>query len=100
MPRAGAGRGLAGREELLDYCAEHNMPVPLTKKSPYSIDENLWGRTNECGILEDPWVAPPDDAYESSSRAEDAPDEAQTSRSSSSRAGRSRSTARRWASSS
>ncbi|MBM3147758.1 MAG: argininosuccinate synthase, partial [Actinobacteria bacterium] len=39
------------REELLDYVAERGIPVPLTKKSPYSIDENLWGRSNECGIL-------------------------------------------------
>jgi len=36
----------------------------VTKKSPYSVDENLWGRTVECGILEDPWVAPPEDVYE------------------------------------
>ncbi len=65
------------REELLDFCAEHNAPVPLTKKSPYSIDENLWGRTNECGILEDPWEAPPADAFEVVVDAADAPDEAQ-----------------------
>jgi argininosuccinate synthase len=52
------------REELLDYVAERNIPMPLTKKSPYSIDENLWGRSNECGLLEDPWVAPPEDAYQ------------------------------------
>ena len=65
------------RGELLDFCAEHNVPVPLTKKSPYSIDENLWGRTNECGILEDPWVAPPEDAYEVTVNAKDAPDEGQ-----------------------
>ena len=51
------------REELLDYVAARGIPMPLTKKSPYSIDENLWGRTNECGMLEDPWVAPPEDAF-------------------------------------
>ena len=65
------------RGELLDFCAGHNVPVPLTKKSPYSIDENLWGRTNECGILEDPWVAPPPDAYEVTVDPKDAPDEGQ-----------------------
>jgi argininosuccinate synthase len=63
------------RGELLDFCAEHNVPVPLTKKSPYSIDENLWGRTNECGVLEDPWEAPPEDAYEVTVSPKDAPDE-------------------------
>ena len=65
------------REELLDYCAARELPVPLTKKSPYSIDENLWGRTNECGLLEDPWVAPPEDAFEVTVNAAAAPDEAQ-----------------------
>ena len=62
------------REELLDFCAEHKVPVPLKKKSPYSIDENLWGRTNECGILEDPWEAPPEDAFEVTVAADRAPD--------------------------
>ncbi|MGZ4199129.1 MAG: argininosuccinate synthase [Thermoleophilia bacterium] len=65
------------REELLDFCAERGVPLPLTKKSPYSIDENLWGRTNECGMLEDPWVAPPEDAFEVTVSPEAAPDEAQ-----------------------
>ena len=44
--------------------AARSIPIPLTKKSPYSIDENLWGRSNECGMLEDPWVAPPEDAFD------------------------------------
>ncbi len=65
------------REELLDFAAERDIPIPLTKKSPYSIDENLWGRTNECGILEDPWEAPPEDAFEVTVNPLDAPDEAQ-----------------------
>ena len=65
------------REQLLDYVAARYIPVPLTKKSPYSIDENLWGRSNECGILEDPWVAPPEDAYAWTVAAKDAPDEPQ-----------------------
>ena len=65
------------REELLDFCAERGVPVPLTKQSPYSIDENLWGRTNECGLLEDPWVAPPEDAFEVTVSPEAAPDEPQ-----------------------
>jgi len=62
------------REELLDFLAERGIPMPLTKKSPYSIDENLWGRSNECGMLEDPWVAPPEDAYAWTASAQAAPD--------------------------
>ncbi|MFC1999629.1 argininosuccinate synthase, partial [Chloroflexota bacterium] len=43
--------------------------------SPYSIDENLWGRSIECGVLEDPWVEPPDDVYAWTRSPEDAPDQ-------------------------
>ena len=66
------------REELLDYVAAHDIPVALSKKSPYSIDENLWGRSNECGVLEDPWVAPPPDAFQFTTDPRDAPDEPQS----------------------
>jgi argininosuccinate synthase len=65
------------REELLDYVAAHDIPLALTKKSPYSVDENLWGRSNECGVLEDPWVAPPADAFQFTVDPKDAPDEPQ-----------------------
>ena len=65
------------REELLDYVAAHDIPVNLTKKSPYSVDENMWGRSNECGVLEDPWVAPPEDAFQFVASAADAPGEPQ-----------------------
>jgi len=51
------------REETMAYAKKHNVPVPVTKKSPYSIDENLWGKSIECGVLEDPWVEPPDDVW-------------------------------------
>jgi argininosuccinate synthase len=51
------------REETMAYAAKHNVPVPVTKKSPYSIDENLWGKSIECGVLEDPWTEPPDDVW-------------------------------------
>ena len=66
------------REELIDYVAAHDIPINLTKKSPYSIDENMWGRSNECGVLEDPWVAPPEDAFQFVKAVADAPDEPQT----------------------
>jgi len=51
------------RDAAIAYAEERNLPIPVTKKSPYSVDENLWGRTCECGVLEDPWTTPPADAY-------------------------------------
>jgi argininosuccinate synthase len=51
------------REQCIDYAASHDIPVEATKEKLYSIDENLWGRAIECGVLEDPWNAPPDDIY-------------------------------------
>ncbi|EGM50361.1 argininosuccinate synthase [Ligilactobacillus ruminis SPM0211] len=64
------------REEEIDYAKENGIPVPITKKSPYSIDENLWGRANECGILENPWNSAPEDAYARTNALEDTPNEA------------------------
>ncbi len=52
------------REQSIEYAARWNIPITVTKASPYSIDQNLWGRTVECGILEDPWEQPPEDVYE------------------------------------
>jgi argininosuccinate synthase len=54
---------LCTREQEMDYAIERGIPVPTTKASPYSIDDNLWGRAIECGVLEDPWVEPPADIY-------------------------------------
>ncbi|MCL4531637.1 MAG: argininosuccinate synthase [Actinobacteria bacterium] len=51
------------RDEEIEYAAAHDIPIPVTAASPYSIDVNLWGRSIETGILEDPWVEPPEDAY-------------------------------------
>lgn len=51
------------REEEIEYALENNIPIPVSRKSPYSIDENLWGRSIEGGILEDPWQEPPEDIY-------------------------------------
>jgi argininosuccinate synthase len=51
------------REETIAYAAKYKIPIPVTKKSPYSIDECLWGKSAECGILEDPWVEPPEDVW-------------------------------------
>ncbi|MDA3860441.1 MAG: argininosuccinate synthase [Melioribacteraceae bacterium] len=65
------------REQEIEYAKEHNIPVQATKDSPYSIDENLFGISVECGILEDPTVAPPADAYQITTNPKDAPDEAE-----------------------
>jgi argininosuccinate synthase len=51
------------REATIKYAQENDIPIPVTKKSPYSIDECLWGRAIECGALEDPWAEPPADVY-------------------------------------
>lgn len=66
------------REEEIKYADKHGVPVPITKKSPYSIDQNLWGRANECGILEDPWASAPEDAYARTKPIEETPDEPTT----------------------
>jgi argininosuccinate synthase len=64
------------RDAAIDWALERGIPIPIkAKSSPYSIDENAWGRTAECGILEDPWAAPPEDVYERTVSVADAPDE-------------------------
>jgi argininosuccinate synthase len=52
------------REDEIDYAKEHDIPIRVKKQCPYSTDENLWGRSIECGILEDAWQEPPEDAFE------------------------------------
>ncbi|WP_174688376.1 argininosuccinate synthase [Chryseomicrobium excrementi] len=61
------------RDEEIAYAKEKNIPIPINLDSPFSIDQNLWGRANECGILEDPWAAPPEDAYELTVALENTP---------------------------
>jgi argininosuccinate synthase len=51
------------REQAVSYAEKHGIPVEATKTSPYSIDENMWGRAVECGPLEDPWASPPEEAF-------------------------------------
>jgi argininosuccinate synthase len=51
------------RDKALEYAAEHNLPIAQSKKSPYSVDQNVWGRAVETGFLEDPWNAPIEDLY-------------------------------------
>src|SRR5690348_5207741 len=51
------------RDNEIAYAAEQGIPIPVTNASPYSVDQNLWGRSIECGILEDPWAEPPAEVY-------------------------------------
>jgi argininosuccinate synthase len=52
------------RADAMEYADRFGIPVAATRKNPYSIDQNLWGRAVECGAIEDPWAPPPDDVYE------------------------------------
>ncbi len=63
------------REQTIAYAQRHAIPIPVTSASPYSIDQNLWGRSIECGVLEDPWAEPPEDVFAWTASAQDAPDQ-------------------------
>ncbi len=63
------------REEEIDYANKHDIPVPVGKKSPYSTDTNMWGRSIECGVIEDPSQEAPEDAWEWTVSPLEAPDE-------------------------
>jgi argininosuccinate synthase len=63
------------REDEIEYAREHGIEVPASVESPYSVDENLWGRSIEAGLLEDPWAEPPPDVYEWTVAPERCPDE-------------------------
>ena len=62
------------RPDEIEYAQKRGIPVPATKASPYSTDENLWGRSIECGALEDPWTEPPEEIYALTKSPADAPD--------------------------
>lgn len=63
------------RDEEIAYAAQHNIPVPVTAENPFSTDANLWGRSIEAGVLEDPWVEPPAEAFAWTVDPRQAPDE-------------------------
>ena len=63
------------RDDEIQYAKEKEIPIIVKKENPFSTDENLWGRSCECGVLEDPWTEPPEAAYEWTSSATDSPDE-------------------------
>ncbi|UUV99679.1 argininosuccinate synthase [Vagococcus luciliae] len=62
------------REEEINYAKENGVPVPADLNNPYSVDQNLWGRANECGVLENPWNEAPEEAYALTVSPENAPD--------------------------
>ncbi|KMK74538.1 argininosuccinate synthase [Alkalihalobacillus pseudalcaliphilus] len=64
------------RDEEIAYAKKNHIPIPIDLDNPYSVDQNLWGRANECGILEDPWATPPEGAYELTTALEHTPDTA------------------------
>lgn len=70
---------LRTRDQEMEYAIQRGIPVPTTKDSPYSIDDNLWGRAIECGCLEDPWVEPPADVYTLTHDARSVSDESEYS---------------------
>ncbi len=61
------------RDEEIEYALARGIPVLQTAASPYSIDENLFGRAIEAGVLEDPWAAPPEEPYVLTSDPANAP---------------------------
>jgi argininosuccinate synthase len=61
------------RETQIEYLKQHGIDIPWGQKGPFSIDENLWGRSAEAGVLEDPWQEPPAEAYEWTRSADDVP---------------------------
>jgi argininosuccinate synthase len=63
------------RSDEIEYARARSIPVPVTIASPYSIDSNLWGRSIECGMLEDPWMEPPDDIFTLTRSPQDCPDQ-------------------------
>ena len=52
------------RDEVMEYAKTNGIPVDVGIQNPYSIDQNIWGRSIECGVLEDPWIEPPEEVYE------------------------------------
>lgn len=63
------------REEEIAYAKDHDIPIPVSVDKPYSIDESLWGRAIECGVLEDPWAEPPEEIFEWTKGIDKSPDE-------------------------
>ena len=65
------------REEEIEYAKQNGIEILVKAENPFSVDENLWGRSCECGILEDAWQEPPEEAWEWTTCPKDAPDKAE-----------------------
>lgn len=65
------------REEAIEYAHQYDIPLPINLENPFSVDQNLWGRSCECGVLEDPWAEPPEAAYALTQSVANAPNEAE-----------------------
>jgi argininosuccinate synthase len=61
------------RDDEIKYARKHKIPITATAAKPYSYDENIWGVAIECGVLEDPWNRPPENAYVMTRPREKAP---------------------------
>ena len=68
---------IRSREDAIDYAEKHNIPIPVTKKRPYSMDRNMWHLSHEGADLEDPWNEPKEDLYMILTSPEKAPDQAE-----------------------
>ena len=62
------------REEEIEYAHQNNIEIIVKKENPFSVDENLWGRSCECGVLEDAWIEPPREAWGWTTKPSEAPD--------------------------
>ena len=62
------------RNEEIEYARKNGIPTDVSISKPYSVDENIWGRSVECGVLEDPWVEPPEDIYKLTKSINDTPE--------------------------
>ena len=69
---------LKTRDDEMVWAEANGVPVPTTHKKPYSIDDNLWGRAIECGVLEDTWNTPPADIWTMTKNPEDCPNDPET----------------------
>jgi argininosuccinate synthase len=65
------------REDAILYAKKNNIPLPIDLENPFSIDQNLWGRSCECGVLEDPWLEPPEAAYALTQNISNTPEQAE-----------------------
>jgi argininosuccinate synthase len=63
------------RPEVVDYAGTHGIAAPAAVQSPYSVDANLWGRSIQCGVLDDPWTEPPEDVFTLTRSGAECPDQ-------------------------